>query len=153
MRKGFDITGQTYGRWTVLGRDRDNPKAGSYWLCRCACGTEKSIRIDTIRGNGSRSCGCLAAEIQRARITQYPEWPTRTGASSYVVEKDGKRQTLKEWAKELDIQLPILIVRWNRGWSDDEILRPTKSQLEAKLAIPDPLFDIEKGEEELPPSP
>lgn len=60
-----------------------------------------------------------------------------------MVEKDGVTRSLKEWSEILDIRLSTLVIRWNRGWADHEILRPTVSQLEEKFAIPDPLIEPE----------
>lgn len=71
-------------------------------------------------------------------MAQYA-YPVRTGASKHVVEANGKKLTLAEWSKELQIPLSVLIVRWNRGWADDEILRPTVNSLREKFSIPDPM--------------
>lgn len=53
-----DLTGQTYGRWTVLG---PAPKRGDklYWRSRCECGTERDVMTGGLRGGNSRSCGCM----------------------------------------------------------------------------------------------
>lgn len=51
--KRKDLMGLKFGRWTVLRRDRL-----SYWICRCACGKEKSISSQSLRGSTSTSCGC-----------------------------------------------------------------------------------------------
>lgn len=75
-------------------------------------------------------------------MAQYA-YPTRTGAASYMVEKDGKTQSLKEWSKELGILLSVLIIRWNRGWSDDEILKPVTARIRKQYEWPDPQWDIE----------
>lgn len=60
-----------------------------------------------------------------------------------MVEKDGKTQSLKEWSKELGILLSVLIIRWNRGWSDDEILKPVTARIRKQYEWPDPQWDIE----------
>ena len=41
-----DISGQRYGRLTVLSYDRTEGKGHTYWNCQCDCGTIKSIRKD-----------------------------------------------------------------------------------------------------------
>lgn len=64
--------GQKFHRWTVLGyshsrmqvSERKAPERIHYWLCRCDCGTERSV---TARQLGkakkpSQSCGCLTRE-------------------------------------------------------------------------------------------
>ena len=58
----IDLTGQTFGRWTVLGKDEAKP---SYWICKCNCelGTVKSIYGGSLTKNLSQSCGCLQKEI------------------------------------------------------------------------------------------
>lgn len=146
-----DLEGQTFDRWTVISLGPRTDKGAIQWLCRCECGTLRLVRSSNLQQGKSRSCGCLVADVQRARITKYPEWPTRTGASSYEVEKDGKKQSLKQWSKELDISLPVLIARWNRGWADNEILKPTTRQLEAKFKIPDQFIEEEDDEAETSP--
>lgn len=65
MGKLIDITGQKFGRLTVIKLDHIvNKKHGpeSYWLCKCDCGNEKIIRKDHITGNKTLSCGCLQKE-------------------------------------------------------------------------------------------
>ena len=65
----FDLTGKTFTRWTVLSFQGTSRK-GSVWLCRCACGTEKTVTGETLRNGQSKSCGCLSVEMATARIKQ-----------------------------------------------------------------------------------
>ena len=58
----MDLTGQPYGRWTVL-RFIERRDHHSYWLCRCACGTEKGITANSLRMGGTLSCGCLHQDV------------------------------------------------------------------------------------------
>lgn len=45
---------EVVGKWTVQGKAA---RVG-YALCRCACGTEREVRIQSLKSGGSRSCGC-----------------------------------------------------------------------------------------------
>lgn len=55
----IDLTGQTFGLWTVLERDYQNAKNGkAYWKCRCECGTERSVVGSDLRNHKSTGCGC-----------------------------------------------------------------------------------------------
>ena len=58
-----DISGQRYGRLTVLSYDRTEGKGHTYWNCQCDCGTIKSIRKDGLLSGRVLSCGCLHSEI------------------------------------------------------------------------------------------
>jgi len=53
----IDLTGQTFGRWTVL-----EFKGQAKWLCRCSCGTEKVVGGSSLRRGNSTSCGCFQRE-------------------------------------------------------------------------------------------
>lgn len=70
-RKAVDITGQTFGRLTVLRREgsgayRDGKKFAK-WRCLCVCGVE-IVTVGTELRNGSvRSCGCLRSDLRRTR--------------------------------------------------------------------------------------
>lgn len=60
-----DLSGQKFGRLTVLNRDLTKKGGAAYWICQCDCGTIKSIRGTNLTAtiNPTRSCGCLAKEI------------------------------------------------------------------------------------------
>jgi hypothetical protein len=50
--------GSIFGRWRVLG----NGDARHYWLCKCECGTEKSVYAYSLLRGRSTSCGCFMSE-------------------------------------------------------------------------------------------
>lgn len=63
MSKLIDLTGKTYGRLTVLGKDTTKiTNSGSYWICQCSCGKVKSIKSSSLRRGEIQSCGCLRNE-------------------------------------------------------------------------------------------
>ena len=60
MGRIIDETGKQYGYWTVIKRlPRDTTKGGVRWLCKCKCGTEKSICGAELRRGRTKSCGCV----------------------------------------------------------------------------------------------
>jgi len=59
-----DLTGQTFGRLTVLGfADYTNgAKKKPRWLCQCSCGNTKAIVAESLCQGHTRSCGCLSKD-------------------------------------------------------------------------------------------
>ena len=54
----IDITGQTFGKWTVLYKtDKRNAGGVIYWHCQCQCGKEKDVLGTSLRTGRSLSCG------------------------------------------------------------------------------------------------
>jgi hypothetical protein len=53
----IDLTGQKFGKLTVLGLDRMEKR--SYWKCICDCGTEKIVPVHRLKNGETKSCGCL----------------------------------------------------------------------------------------------
>jgi hypothetical protein len=51
------------GRWTILGPDPD--RRPGYWLCRCSCGTESSVRGAKIRDGSSAGCVDCGPSVPR----------------------------------------------------------------------------------------
>lgn len=67
----IDLTGQVFGRLTVIER-AENSKGGKVrWLCRCECGVEKIIRGSNLTNNRSLSCGCLNREVNSKVHTKH----------------------------------------------------------------------------------
>lgn len=56
-RKKIDLTGQRYGRLTVLA-PAENAGNKTVWLCRCDCGMEILVRTQHLRSGHTKSCGC-----------------------------------------------------------------------------------------------
>ncbi len=60
-----DLTGRRFGRLVVLEiADRDKNQKIK-WLCRCDCGTKKSILGRHLVSGAVRSCNCLQREVAR----------------------------------------------------------------------------------------
>lgn len=62
-----DLTGQKFGRLTVIGLD-DKPGRKTYWICKCDCGNVKSVRSDSLQGGRIKSCGCLKVEQDKKNL-------------------------------------------------------------------------------------
>lgn len=61
MRKCIDLTGQKFGRLTVI-----KYVGKSNWLCKCDCGNEKIVSTTHLK-NDTKSCGCLKKEMLSQR--------------------------------------------------------------------------------------
>lgn len=68
MGKLIDLTGQRFGRWTVLYRaeNRKGPDGRTlvHWRCRCDCGNERDVYGPRLRKGESLSCGCYNRDHQ-----------------------------------------------------------------------------------------
>lgn len=65
-----DITGQRFGRLTVLGvGSREIGRI--MWRCRCDCGTEKEIEGTKLRTGHTQSCGCFHREQVVKAMTKH----------------------------------------------------------------------------------
>lgn len=64
MGKFIDLTGQVFGRLTVIERDNSVSKnKGAYWICQCECGNIVSVKSYSLRSGITKSCGCFNKEI------------------------------------------------------------------------------------------
>lgn len=80
-----DLTGQVFGRLTVVGYIEGK----SAWRCICKCGNDKIARTGRLNNGYVRSCGCLAREgvIERNKTRDY--------GPSKIADLTG--QTINEW--------------------------------------------------------
>jgi hypothetical protein len=79
-----DLTGQRFGRLTVLRRSDIRRNRNTYWLCRCDCGNERNVQRSALMTNRSTSCGCLQREQVTERAHKHggvgtPEYQTWNG--------------------------------------------------------------------------
>lgn len=65
MRGGnnfIDLTGQKYGRLTVIERAENTQNGNACWLCQCDCMGPNSlviVRANDLKNGKTKSCGCL----------------------------------------------------------------------------------------------
>lgn len=65
--RATELSGQRFGRLTVVRRNGSSSDGQACWLCRCDCGAERTVRGGNLRSGGTRSCGCLQREVTEAR--------------------------------------------------------------------------------------
>ena len=64
MGKFIDLTGQKFGRLTVIERDMSVPTCkGPYWICKCDCGNTVTVKAYSLRSGITKSCGCYNREV------------------------------------------------------------------------------------------
>lgn len=68
MARFIDMTGQNYGRWTVL-----SYSGSGKWNCICECGTTRVVSGAHLRSGASKSCGCYEHEQLMKRNTTHGE--------------------------------------------------------------------------------
>lgn len=62
----IDLTGQKFGKLTVLKQDKPYITSGgawkTFWICQCECGNVTSVASQALRKNKTLSCGCYKGE-------------------------------------------------------------------------------------------
>lgn len=90
-----DITGNKYGRWTVLGFKHKDKDSKTYWKCKCECEREYIVRTDRLIRGKSLSClhcrTLYSGEIKC--INKYIEYDTYfkcivSNGKSFLIDKD-----------------------------------------------------------------
>lgn len=66
-----DLTGRTFGLWSVREQASNTQAGRTLWRCLCECGQEKPVRTEHLVRGVSTNCGCRrvkkAAESNRKR--------------------------------------------------------------------------------------
>ena len=63
-----DLTGEKFGKLTVIGKSDRKSGRKTYWICQCECGNVKDVRSDILKAGRTKSCGCLKAEQDRINL-------------------------------------------------------------------------------------
>lgn len=77
MGKLIDLTGQRFGRLTVIERAHNTKDGRPKWNCLCDCGNLTVVRGKELRSGGTSSCGCLRVEKTVERSTIHGKRHTR----------------------------------------------------------------------------
>lgn len=58
-----DLSGERYGRFTVLRFSHKDKWGTDYFLCHCDCGKDVAVHSRSLTKGRSKSCGCLRNEL------------------------------------------------------------------------------------------
>lgn len=73
----IDLTGQRFGRLVVVERN-GTKNTFAMWLCKCDCGSEKTVQSAMLKRGQTQSCGCLSFEQKTSRATTHGQSKTLT---------------------------------------------------------------------------
>ena len=125
-----DLTGMTFGRWTVLYQAEDricpNGTREAQWMCRCSCEnqTEKIVSGHALKRGQSKSCGCITKErisklsMSRHKTNKYDlsgsfgiGWTSNTNMPFYFDIEDF--DLIKEycWHEQINIKTKHRVAR------------------------------------------
>ena len=147
MGKRIDLTGQRFGRLTVISYNEEisKQKKGVHWNCKCDCGNETVVWSGNLRKGNTISCGCYNREktkeqwqdeefrqmqsekMRKMNIEQWQDEEFRQKQSNGTKEKwqdeefrQMKSEKMRETVKEM--------------WQDEEF-RKTQKKLHWKGGI------------------
>lgn len=97
----IDRAGQRFGRLTVLHVDEEKTqKKKVQWVCRCDCGTVKSISSFNLGSHKTKrtvSCGCYMREQQRKPRKARPRQSPKERGITEVIRTYKKRAEKNGW--------------------------------------------------------
>lgn len=84
----IDLTGQQFGRLTVIKRDGSYKNRQTLWACKCDCGNCVTVASLSLRRGATKSCGCLRTETAReANKTHGGRYSRLHGVWSAMLER------------------------------------------------------------------
>ena len=91
----LDLTGQVFGRLTVISDTGKKSGGHMIWLCRCDCGQLTEVRDSDLKTSRTKSCGCLRKETMAAEFFIHGDSYRRGGMSRlYRIWGDMKQRCL-----------------------------------------------------------
>lgn len=93
MSKAIDLTGQRFGRLTVLSRAENTKAEQAKWLCKCDCGRTKVISGYHLRSEQITSCGCYQRERASECSKKYNEYYIE-GETAFVKMSNSDKEML-----------------------------------------------------------
>jgi hypothetical protein len=99
--RGGNLSGQIFGRWTIIKRAGKNKRGSTLWLCHCACGNEGYVITSALKNGSSKSCGCLKSDSARMRSgIAHPSYKNgRTYKEGYIIILDRTHPNANKYGK------------------------------------------------------
>lgn len=90
-KKKIDLTGKRFGRLTVIKDSGKRQNSGNIvWACKCDCGNLIEIVGTSLTRGITKSCGCLAREKAKERLTKVKR------DQGYFIRTDHTKEEIEE---------------------------------------------------------
>lgn len=110
-----DLTGQTFGRLTVIERGDSDGSRQAKWTCRCSCGRTAKVQGYFLRRGLTVSCGCYGDERRTTHgLTYTPEYGLYDNARNRA-RKLGVTFTLSPCDISIPTHCPVLGIPLSKG--------------------------------------
>ncbi len=64
-----DLTGERFGKLTVIGPEKKEGSKKKYWRCKCDCGRETVVDHYSLTEGHTKSCGCIKPGVKAEDLT------------------------------------------------------------------------------------
>ena len=78
MGRLIDISGQKFGRLTVIEISGRSKNGTVKWSCKCDCGNEQTVFGTNLRAGTTQSCGCLNKDMSSKSNSRHNMYETPT---------------------------------------------------------------------------
>jgi hypothetical protein len=114
MGKKTDLTGQQFGRWSVLYRsDEKSSDNRKKYVCKCLCGVIREVDGRRLTNGTSSSCGCAMIDGVKERFTTHGMTGTATYGSWANMKQRCTNPENEEWENYGGRGIQLL-----DGWED-----------------------------------
>ena len=103
MPKKKDLTGQKFGRLTVIKEQGRNKNKKVLWLCRCECGTEIVVIAQSLTSGATLSCGCYHKDKLKEQWKDEEYRQTQSEQRRSLNEEMWKDEDFRQKMKESNI--------------------------------------------------
>ena len=117
-RKCIDLTGQKFGRLTVIKRAMDKKYSIPYWVCQCECGNTKIIRGSSLKSGATQSCGCFNKEKTSEAMKKLNEKQWKNENFRQVKSEQMKQLNEEQWQDEDFRQMQKEKIK--KQWQDED---------------------------------
>lgn len=90
-----DLSGQRFGKLTVMYEAERGKNGRRYWHCKCDCGREKDITTYSLTSGNTKSCGCVRGSGRpkgSREVRPYRDLSGETFGNLTVIEPTGERK-------------------------------------------------------------
>ena len=100
MGKFQDLTGQRFGKLTVIKRVENSKCNRTQWLCKCDCGNTTMVLSCNLKSGKVSSCGCLHRE--KLKFSKSKDLTGQKFGKLLVIKRGESRNNKATWLCKCD---------------------------------------------------